>query len=95
MKRHRAYLAATLAALALLGGLLAQGREQVRLRQSRELAGKLQLVRSLGLTDLAIWSEARYTRHPSQADHFTPFQEFPGSLEHFPAGSILAPPRDH
>ncbi len=93
MTRHRAYLAGTLAGLALLAGLLAQGREQVRVREREELPAKRQLVRALGLTDLAIWTEARYTRHPSQADHFTPFQEFPGSLEHFPAGSILAPPQ--
>ena len=51
-----------------------------------------EMVRVLQLTDLAIWTEARYTRHPSQADLFTPFQEFPGALEHFPAGSLLAPP---
>jgi len=50
------------------------------------------LVRQLQLTDLSLWTEARYTRHPSQSDHFSPFQEFPGAGEHFPAGSILAPP---
>ncbi|KJR41093.1 hypothetical protein MCHI_003009 [Candidatus Magnetoovum chiemensis] len=53
--------------------------------------GKIQLVRELTLTDFSIWTEARYTRHPSQADSFTPFQDFPSSLEHFPAGSIISP----
>ncbi len=47
---------------------------------------------ALGLTDLAIWTEARYTRHPSQADFFSAFQDFPGAIEHFPAGSIVGPP---
>lgn len=57
-----------------------------------EINRKKGLVRELMLTDLAIWTEARYTRHPSQADLFTPFQDYPASLEHFPAGSIVAPP---
>jgi hypothetical protein len=56
-----------------------------------ELEAKRELVGELGLTDFAIWTEARYTRHPSQADMFSPFQDFPSSLEHFPAGSIIAP----
>jgi hypothetical protein len=50
-----------------------------------------ELVHYLGLTDFAIWTEARYTRHPSQTDFFSPFQEFPSSFEHFPAGSVAAP----
>jgi hypothetical protein len=63
----------------------------VRSSISNELAAKSELVRQLELTDFAIWTEARYTRHPSQADFFSPFQEFPSSFEHFPAGSIIAP----
>ncbi len=57
-----------------------------------DLVANQQLVKSLMLTDLAIWTEARYTRHPSQADFFTPFQDFPAAIEHFPAGSLVAPP---
>lgn len=53
---------------------------------------KRAVVGRLGLTDPAIWTEARYTRHPSQADFFAPFQDAPGSFDHFPAGSIIAPP---
>jgi hypothetical protein len=59
-----------------------------------ELASKRALVRELLLTDFAVWTEARYTRHPSQADLFTPFQDFPSSMEHFPAGSVIAPPEN-
>jgi hypothetical protein len=51
------------------------------------------MVRRLGLTDLCLFTEARYTRHPSQADHFAPFQDHPQALEHFPSGSLVAPPR--
>lgn len=56
-----------------------------------ELQAKKVLVTRLGLTDFAIWTEARYTRHPSQTDFFSAFQDFPGSPDHFPAGSIIAP----
>jgi hypothetical protein len=56
-----------------------------------ELEAKKELVGRLSLTDFAIWTEARYTRHPSQADFFSPFQDFPSSFDHFPAGSIIAP----
>lgn len=51
-----------------------------------------EIVRVLQLTDLAVWTESRYTRHPSQSDRFSSFQDSPGSLEHFPAGSMVGPP---
>ncbi len=50
------------------------------------------MVRELELTDLCLFTEARYTRHPSQADRHTPFQDHPMSLEHFPTGSIVEVP---
>ena len=53
---------------------------------------KAEIVRTLGLTDLCLFTEANYTRHLSQADLHTPFQDSPMSLEHFPSGSIAAPP---
>ena len=49
-------------------------------------------VRAFDLTDLALFTEARYIRHLSQADRHTPFQDHPMSLEHFPNGSIILPP---
>ena len=57
----------------------------------RKVNDKRELVRALGLTDLALFSEARYTRHPSQADFFAAFQDLPGILEHFPSGSLVTP----
>lgn len=45
-----------------------------------------------GLTDLALFTEARYTRHPSQADTHAAFQDHPGALEHFPTGALMPPP---
>ncbi len=54
------------------------------------------LIRELGLSDLALFTEARYTRHPTQADHHAAFQDHPAALEHFPSGSLLLPPlRNH
>ncbi len=57
-----------------------------------ELQQRREVVRALTLTDLALFTEARYTRHPSMADRNTPFQDHPLSLEHFPSGSIVALP---
>ncbi|MFZ5997850.1 MAG: hypothetical protein ACOYW7_10230 [Nitrospirota bacterium] len=71
--------------LSLYGTLATKERDRIELPALREL------VASLRLTDLSLWTEARYTRHPSQADWFTPFQDFPASFEHFPAGSLIAP----
>ena len=55
------------------------------------LMEKKALVRSIKLTDLCLFTEARYTRHLSQADLNTPFQDHPLSLEHFPSGSFTLP----
>lgn len=57
------------------------------------LAANGRLVEQLGLTDLCLFTEARYTRHPSQADLHSAFQDHPMGLEHFPSGALLSPPR--
>ncbi len=51
------------------------------------------MVQSLRLTDLTLFTDARYTRHLSQADTFSAFQDGPVALEHFPAGSLVMPNR--
>jgi hypothetical protein len=66
-------------------GRLAQTRTGEQVRRA-ELAAKLQL------TDLALFTEARYTRHPSLADLHSAAQDHPLSLEHFPSGSLMPPP---
>jgi hypothetical protein len=50
------------------------------------------LVTSLSLTDPALFTEARYTRHLSQSDRHAPFQDHPMAFEHFPSGSLISPP---
>ncbi|MHB8810998.1 MAG: hypothetical protein ACYC9M_13465 [Desulfobulbaceae bacterium] len=47
---------------------------------------------ALGLTDLCVATEARYTRHPAVSDPMAPFMDHPGAIEHFPTGSFWAPP---
>lgn len=91
MKRQRGFLAMIVLLVAVLGTLLWHGQALEHDHAQRELPALRRLSASLSLTDLALWSEARYTRHPSQADLFTPFQDFPGAMEHFPAGSIIGP----
>jgi hypothetical protein len=48
----------------------------------------------LGLTDLCLATEARYTRHPAVSDPMVPFMDHPGAIEHFPTGSFWAAPQD-
>ena len=57
-----------------------------------KLAEIKQMVTKLGLTDLCLFTDARYTRHPVMADLNTPFQDHPMSFEHFPSGSLVTIP---
>lgn len=56
------------------------------------MAASADLVRGAGLTDLALFTEARYTRNPALADLHTPFQDSPLAFEHFPSGSFAPMP---
>lgn len=64
----------------------------LRQRQSPAAALKQELVRRLQLTDLCLFTEARYTRHPSQADLHSAFMDHPLAFEHFPTGSLISLP---
>lgn len=57
------------------------------------LRQKADVVKNLGLTDLCLSTEARYTRHLSQADWHAAFQTHPLAQDHFPSGSVLGPPQ--
>jgi len=92
--KARAFIAVTIIQVIVLAGLVTWSAGIAKTRNAKEIPQKRKLVQRLELTDLAIWTEARYTRHPSQADFFAPFQDGPSSLEHFPAGSVVAAP-DH
>ena len=58
---------------------------------AQTLPAKQQLVTTLGLTDIALSTEARYTRHPSISDPMAPYMDHPGAIEHFPSGSFILP----
>jgi hypothetical protein len=88
--------AGTLPLLLLGMGLLlfaATVLDAARRGNAADLAGPRGLVAELGLTDLALFTEARYTRHLSQADRHTAFQDHPLALDHFPSGSLVPPPQ--
>jgi hypothetical protein len=56
------------------------------------LKERMSMVDMYGLTDLCLFTDAQYTRNPAVADFAAPFQDHPVSMEHFPSGSIIAPP---
>lgn len=64
-----------------------------RATRTADLNATRTLVAQLGLSDLALFTEARYTRHPTQADLHSAFQDHPLAFEHFPSGSFVPPPR--
>ena len=76
----------TLLALLFVHSFLEEKGGRYALEEKREM------IRQYQLTDLCLFTEASYTRHLSVADRHTPFQDGPITLEHFPSGSILAPP---
>ena len=92
MRKSIPFLALTLFEIAVLVALVISCRHRLGSALDGPIQAKRALAGRLGLTDLAVWTEARYTRHPSQADRFAPFQDLPSAIEHFPAGSIVGPP---
>jgi hypothetical protein len=92
MRRSTLFLAVIAALAGTLAILFVHARSA--LSEGRGLLEEqAAMVRQYGLTDLCLFTEARYTRHPSQADLHTAFQDHPLSLEHFPSGSLLPPPQ--
>jgi len=91
MIKHKLFLGFTFLEIMVLSLMFLYSQMTVTARNRGEVRAKRELVKHLKLTDLSLWTEARYTRHPSQADVFTAFQDFPSSFEHFPAGSIIGP----
>ncbi len=79
-------LSALALALLLLDGARLADERHTATRRGQELA------RAASLTDPALFTEARYARHASQADAHAAFQDHPMALEHFPAGSLMPPP---
>ncbi len=83
------YLAANACVLlALVVHAYLEGRSNLLFLRERA-----SMVERLALTDLCLFTEARYTRNPALADLNTALQDHPLSIEHFPSGSIISPPQ--
>ena len=87
---RKAFLAA-IAGLAVFAGTFVDAA-WLRGGRGQALDLKRDEVVRLQLTDLCLFTEARYTRHPSQADLHSAFMDHPLALEHFPTGALIAPP---
>lgn len=90
--RYSSWLAIVIMGLCLLSAL--EYRHYCRLVYGTEHQVKLRcgFQKAVGLPNLAVTSAARYLRHYSITDLSTPFQDYPASLDHFPAGFAFAPP---
>jgi hypothetical protein len=75
----------------LFAALMMHGRQD-KINSEATLIANAELVGRLKLTDLSLFTEARYTRHPSMADLHSAFQDHPLALDHFPSGSMVTPP---
>jgi hypothetical protein len=82
------FIAVNVCALLLffLHAVVIQGNSETLLGENSEM------VKMLRLTDLCLFTDARYTRHPAMTDLNTPFQDHPSALEHFPSGTLAGPP---
>lgn len=92
MQRKSNLFCGFLAVGVLLIGLMFMDAALSRRIDEEVVRERREIVRVLSLTDLCLFTEARYTRHPGMADLHTPFQDHPLSLEHFPSGAITAVP---
>ena len=72
--------------------LLMLHARSVQARAGQILASSSQIAKELQLTDLCLFTEARYTRHPAMGDVHAAFQDHPIALEHFPSGSLVPAP---
>jgi len=90
--RPAARLALLLLCLTALDATFYWQAHRQRQRWQAERPRVASVTAALGLTDLCLATEARYTRHPAVSDPLAPFMDHPGSLEHFPTGSFWAYP---
>ena len=85
-----------LAGLLMVIGMLDASLFILSTERSEQLASNAHIfdvvTSGLGLSDICVSTEARYTRHPAASDPVVPFMDHPGAIEHFPSGSFWAPP---
>lgn len=91
-RRPSHYVLIALLGAALLAAATLGDASYLRQKRGSALAQMRGMAAQLQLTDLCLFTEARYTRHQSQADLNSAFQDHPFGLEHFPSGSLVGPP---
>ncbi len=93
MTLRPAYLALFLFATLLLVAAALHADIAAR-RQAAQASGNAlrPLTAFLGLADLAVSTEARYTRHPALSDMAVVGMDLPGAIDPFPSTLFFAPP---
>jgi hypothetical protein len=91
--RPSIYLLGVVLVLATIAGGLAQTSASKRRTQEENVLLLQRVVFHLGLSDLALSTEARYTRHPAISDAVVVSMDHPGAIDHFPSTFFWAPLR--
>jgi hypothetical protein len=91
MRKSTIYLSCIALGLTIMCGLAVHAFV-VQKQAAAALERSAAMAKEYRLTDLSLFTEARYTRHPSMADLNTAFQDYPFSFEHFPSGSLVPVP---
>ena len=93
MTLRPAYLALLLFATLLLVAAALHADGAARRREALTVGEGLRpLTAFLGLADLAVSTEARYTRHPALSDMAVVGMDLPGAIDPFPSTLFFAPP---
>ncbi|MBI4793204.1 MAG: hypothetical protein HY789_10910 [Deltaproteobacteria bacterium] len=89
--RPSSYLFIIFLLIGAVDACLLANRQMTGQARAAGVARQQTAVAGLGLTDLCVATEARYTRHPAASDSVAPFMDHPGAIEHFPSGSFWRP----
>jgi hypothetical protein len=92
MRKSTLFLILTAAGALFLAGLVGLHPTTTGNTTGRRIERERLLVGRLGLTDICLFTEATYTRHPNLADRSVPFQDHPMATSLFPSESLLGPP---
>ncbi len=90
--RYSSWLGFIIVVFCVLSGVEYNHYQKKQVEMKQQLQIRCQFQKTVGLPNLAITSAARYLRHYSITDMTTPFQDFPASPDHFPAGFAFVPP---
>lgn len=91
MVRKSQLLALLLAVIVLFDLGMALNLRSKNIGRRKDVEHMRIAVEELGITDLVVTTEARYTRHPAMSDRVVPFMDHPADVEHFPSGTFFRP----